>query len=234
MPCRSRRYTESQRQVERGRVYPLDEAIGKLKAMAPARFDETMECAVKLGIDPRHSDQQVRGSFSLPHGTGKARVVAVFAEGERADAAREAGADVIGADDLIERVQGGFTEFDVALATPDMMGRIGRLGRVLGPRGLMPSPKSGTVRDDVAEAVKEFKGGRIEFRNDATGNVHVPVGKASFSVEALADNVRAVLDQLVKSKPPASKGRYIQKVYVSSTMNPAIQVETGSSASGAN
>ena len=156
MPCRSRRYTESHRQVERGRVDPLDEAIGKLKAMAPARFDETMECAVKLGIDPRHSDQQVRGSFSLPHGTGKARVVAVFAEGERADAAREAGADVIGADDLIERVQGGFTEFDVALATPDMMGRIGRLGRVLGPRGLRPSPKSGTVRDDVAEAVQEF------------------------------------------------------------------------------
>ena len=234
MPRTSRRYRESQTHVESGRLYTLTDALAALKTMAPARFDETVECAVKLGIDPRHSDQQVRGSFSLPHGTGKTRVVAVFAEGERAEAARAAGADVVGSDDLIEKVQGGFTDFDVALASPDMTGRIGRLGRVLGPRGLMPSPKAGTVREDVGEAVKEFKGGRIEFRNDATGNIHVPVGKVSFSVEALAENVRAVLDQLVRSKPPAAKGRYIQKVYVSSTMNPALQVEAGSSAPGAN
>ena len=234
MARRSRRYQESRRQADRSQLHPLEDALEQLKAMRPARFDETVECSVQLGIDPRHSDQQVRGSFSLPHGTGKDRAVAVFAEGENADAAKEAGADIVGADELIERVQGGFTDFDVALATPDMMGRIGRLGRVLGPRGLMPSPKSGTVRGDIGEAVKEFKGGRIEFRNDATGNVHVPVGKASFSIEALCDNVHAVLDQLVKVKPPAAKGRYIQKVYVSSTMNPAVQVEAGSSASGAN
>lgn len=234
MPCRSRRYTESARQVERGRIYPLDEALRQLKAMAQARFDETMECAVKLGIDPRHSDQQVRGSISLPHGTGKTRVLAVFAEGEKADTARSAGADHVGADELIEKVQAGFTDFDVALATPDMMGRIGRLGRVLGPRGLMPSPKSGTVREDVAEAVGEFKAGRIEFRNDASGNVHVPVGKVSFDVEALAENVRALLDRLLAMKPAAARGRYIQKVFLTSTMNPAIQVETSPSAPEAN
>ena len=234
MPCRSRRYTESVRQVERGRIYPLDEALRQLKAMAPVRFDQTMECAVKLGIDPRHSDQQVRGSISLPHGTGKTRVLAVFAEGEKADAARSAGADHVGADELIEKVQAGFTDFDVALATPDMMGRIGRLGRVLGPRGLMPSPKSGTVREDVAEAVGEFKAGRIEFRNDASGNVHVPVGKVSFDIEALAENVRALLARLLAMKPAAARGRYIQKVFLTSTMNPAIQVETSPSAPEAN
>jgi large subunit ribosomal protein L1 len=213
--------------VDHSRTYTLEEALQQLKAMPTVRFDETVECSVQLGIDPRHSDQQVRGSISLPHGTGKTRRVAVFAEGAQADEARQAGADVVGSDDLIELVQGGAVDFEVALATPEMMGRIGRLGRVLGPRGLMPSPKSGTVRADVAQAVREFKGGRIEFRNDAGGNVHVPVGKLSFSVEALAENVRALVDQLSRLKPPAAKGRYLNKVHVSSTMNPAFQVNLG-------
>lgn len=227
MPRRSRRYERSRQAVDRTRVYPLAEALDELRKMEPARFDETIECSVLLGIDPRHSDQQVRGSIALPNGTGKERVIAVFADGPAADAAREAGADIVGADDLVERVNGGFTEFDVALAVPSMMGRIGRLGRVLGPRGLMPSPKSGTVREDIAEAVSEFKAGRIEFRNDSGGNVHVPVGKASFATEALAENVRALVDQLVRMKPTAAKGRYVRKVFVGSTMNPAIQIEMG-------
>jgi len=225
MVVRSRRYQQSLQAVDRSRAYALEEALQRLKSMAPARFDETVECSVQLSIDPRHSDQQVRGSIALPHGTGKARRVAVFTEGSRAEAARQAGADLVGADELIEKVAGGFMEFDVVLATPDMMSRIGRLGRHLGPRGLMPSPKSGTVREDIAAAVAEFKGGRIEFRNDAGGNVHVPVGKVSFSAEHLAENVRAVVDQLVRLKPPAAKGKYLMKVYVSSTMNPAVRVK---------
>ena len=225
MVCRSRRYQQSRQSVDRSRPYPLEEALQQVKSLPPARFDETVECSVQLSIDPRHSDQQVRGSIALPHGTGKTRRVAVFAEGSRAEAARQAGADHVGADDLIEKVMGGFMDFDVALATPDMMSRIGRLGRHLGPRGLMPSPKSGTVREDIAAAVGEFRGGRIEFRNDAGGNVHVPVGKVSFSTEHLAENVRALIDQLLRLKPPAAKGKYLMKVYVGSTMNPAVRVQ---------
>jgi len=224
MSTRSRRYQQSRQVVDRTRLYTVEEAIEALKSMAPARFDETVECSVQLGIDPRHSDQQVRGNLTLPHGIGRERTVAVFAEGERAEAARQAGADIVGSDELIARVQEGFMEFDVALATPDMMGRIGRLGRFLGPRGLMPSPKSGTVREDIAEAVREFKAGKIEFRNDAGGNVHVPVGKLSFSTEALAANVRALLEQLTRLRPAATKGKYIRKIYLSSTMNPAVPV----------
>lgn len=182
---------------------------------------------MQLGIDPRHGEQQVRGNISLPHGTGKGRTVAVFAEGARAEAAREAGADIIGADDLIERVENGFMDFEVALATPDMMGRIGRLGRHLGPRGLMPSPKSGTVRDDIGQAVGEFKAGKIEFRNDSGGNVHLAVGKLSFSDQALVENVQALIDQLLRMKPPAAKGKYLKQVYLGSTMNPAIQIDVG-------
>jgi large subunit ribosomal protein L1 len=227
MGRRSRRYEKSRQLADRSRAFALEEAIETLKAMNPARFDETLECSVQLGIDPRHSDQQVRGSIALPHGTGKERRVAVFAEGAKGEAAAQAGADCVGADELIERVEGGFADFDVALATPDMMGRIGRLGRYLGPRGLMPSPKSGTVREDIAEAVAEFKAGRIEFRNDSGGNVHVPVGKISFATEAVAENVHALIDQLVRMKPPASKGKYLSKVCICSTMNPAIQVDLG-------
>ncbi|MHC4479748.1 MAG: 50S ribosomal protein L1 [Planctomycetota bacterium] len=224
MAQRSRRYQESRQMVEAGRAYPLEEALELLKSMAPARFDETVECAVQLGIDARHSDQQVRSSIALPHGTGQERRVAVFAEGAQAEAAVEAGADFVGADEMIERVEGGFTDFDVAVATPQMMSRIGRLGRHLGPRGLMPSPKSGTVREDVGEAVAEFKAGRIEFRNDAGGNVHVPMGKLSFPTEALAGNVRALLEQLLRLKPAGAKGKYLRQICVSSTMNPAVQV----------
>lgn len=224
MVRRSRRYVQSRQLVDRSRQYTLEEAINGLKGMAPAHFDETVECHVQLSIDARHSDQQVRGSIALPHGTGKTRRVAVFADGSRAEAARQAGADIVGADDLIAKVEGGFTDFDVALATPDMMGRIGRLGRHLGPRGLMPSPKSGTVREDIGPAVTEFKGGRIEFRNDAGGNIHVAVGKLSFPTEALAANVRALIDQLVRMKPPAAKGKYISKVCVAATMSPAVPV----------
>ena len=225
MGRKSRRYTESLQVADRSEAYPLNEAIEKLKAMKPARFDETVELHVQLGIDARHSDQQVRGSISLPHGTGQERTVAVFADGAGADAAREAGADIVGADDLIERVTEGFTGFDVALATPDMMSRIGRLGRFLGPRGLMPSPKSGTVRSDIGEAVQEFKAGKVEFRNDSGGNIHVAVGKISFDTSALAENVLALIEQLQRMKPTAAKGRYLRKVFVTSTMNPAVPVE---------
>ncbi len=225
MPRRSRRYRNSKKLADPTRAYPLEQAIEKLKTFEPVRFDETVECSVQLGIDPRHSDQQVRGTIALPHGTGRERRVAVFAEGPDADAARAAGADVVGSDELVERVSEGLTDFDVALATPDMMGRIGRLGRVLGPRGLMPSPKSGTVRKDIGEAVAEFKAGKIEFRNDAGGNVHVPVGKLSFPTQDLAENVRAFVDQVVRIKPPAAKGRYLGDVHVCSTMNPALKVD---------
>ncbi len=225
MGQRSRRYERSRQVVDGARTYSLKEALDTLKSMAPARFDETVECCVQLGIDPRHSDQQVRGNISLPHGTGKERTVAVFAEGDKAEAARNAGADIVGADDLIERVEGGFMDFDVALATPDMMGRIGRLGRHLGPRGLMPSPRSGTVQEDIDQAVREFKAGKIEFRNDTGGNVHMMIGKLSFSIDALAENTQALIDLLLRMKPPAAKGKYLKKVCVCSTMNPAIQVQ---------
>ena len=224
MGRRSRRYQQSRQLVERTRAFPVEEAIEALKSMSPARFDETVECSVQLGVDARQSDQQVRGSISLPNGTGQKRTVAVFAEGAKAEAAGQAGADIVGADDLIGKVEEGFMGFDVALATPDMMGRIGRLGRYLGPRGLMPSPKSGTVREDIEEAVGEFKAGKIEFRNDSGGNVHVPVGKLSFSTEDLAENVRALISQLLRMKPPAARGRYLCKACICSTMSPAIQI----------
>ncbi len=225
MGQRSRRYQRSRQVVDGARTYSLKEALDTLKSMDPARFDETVECCVQLGIDPRHSDQQVRGNISLPHGTGKERTVAVFAEGDKAEAARNAGADIVGADDLVERVADGFMDFDVALATPDMMSRIGRLGRFLGPRGLMPSPRSGTVQEDIDQAVREFKAGKIEFRNDTGGNVHMVVGKLSFSIDALAENTQALIDLLLRMKPPAAKGKYLMKVSVCSTMNPAIQVQ---------
>ena len=225
MGQRSRRYQRSRQVVDGALTYSLKEALDTLKSMDPARFDETVECCVQLGIDPRHSDQQVRGNISLPHGTGKERTVAVFAEGDKAEAARNAGADIVGADDLVERVADGFMDFDVALATPDMMSRIGRLGRFLGPRGLMPSPRSGTVQEDIDQAVREFKAGKIEFRNDTGGNVHMVVGKLSFSIDALAENTQALIDLLLRMKPPAAKGKYLMKVSVCSTMNPAIQVQ---------
>ena len=197
-----------------------------MKGLAKATFDETVELAVRLGVDPRRADQIVRGSISLPAGTGRTARVAVFAAGEPAAEARAAGADVVGADDLVARIEKeGFLDFDVAIATPDLMAQVGRLGRVLGPRGLMPNPKTGTVTTDVAKAVAEFKAGRVEYRTDRVGNVHVPIGKASFERAALLDNFRAVLDELIRAKPAAAKGRYMRSLTLSSTMGPGVRID---------
>jgi large subunit ribosomal protein L1 len=225
MATKGKRYTDAVRGFDRQRLHGLGEAVDVVKRLAPAGFDETVELAVRLGVDPRRADQIVRGTVALPAGTGKAVRVAVFAAGEAAEQARAAGADVVGSDDLVERVQGGFLDFDVTIATPEMMGQVGRLGRLLGPRGLMPNPKTGTVTPDVARAVTEFKGGRVEYRTDKYGNIHVPVGRVSFDRSALVDNVRAVLDELHRAKPAAAKGRYVRSVTLSSTMGPGVKVD---------
>jgi large subunit ribosomal protein L1 len=204
----------------------LAQAIELAKANATAKFDETMDLAVRLGVDPKHADQMVRGTVVLPHGTGKPVRVLVFAKGEKEKEARDAGADYVGAEDMVERIQGGWLDFDRAIATPDVMGLVGRLGKVLGPRGLMPNPKTGTVTFEVGKAVREFKGGKIEFRVEKAGIVHVPFGKASFTPQQLSENAVAVLDALVRAKPAASKGRYVQGVSISSTMGPGIRVDT--------
>ncbi len=220
----SRRYVESRQKIDGQRQYSLGEAVGLLKSLRPARFDETVQVAVQLGIDPRQTTQQVRGSVSLPHGIGKAVRVVVFATGEKAEAARQAGADAVGGADLIERVEQGWMDFDVALAVPEMMRMLARLGRQLGPRGLMPTPKNGTVREDIGDAVKEFKAGKVELRNDSGGNVHAPVGKLSFTAQALEDNIRELLDQLARMKPAGCKGKYMRRVVLSSAMGPGIKV----------
>jgi len=196
-----------------------------VKVTATAKFDETIEIACRLGVDPRKADQIVRGTLSLPAGTGKTNRVAVFAAGEAAQAARDAGADVVGAEDLVAQVSGGFLDFDIAIATPDLMGQVGGLGRVLGPRGLMPNPKTGTVTMDVAKAVTEFKGGRVEYKTDRFGNIHLRVGKASFSEADLVKNISAVVDELLRAKPASSKGRYLMGVTISSTMGPGIKID---------
>ncbi|MDA8263339.1 MAG: 50S ribosomal protein L1 [Actinomycetota bacterium] len=212
---------------DRTRLHGPTEAVETAKRLATAKFDETIELAVRLGVDPRKADQIVRGTVSLPAGTGRTVRVAVFAAGEAAIAAREAGADVVGADDLVNRIQSeNFLEFDVAIATPDQMAQVGKLGRLLGPRGLMPNPKTGTVTNDVAKAVAEFKSGRVEYRTDRVGNVHVPIGKASFANESLLDNFRAVIDELSRAKPAAAKGRYFRSVTLASTMGPGVKVDT--------
>ena len=226
MVTTSKRYTDAQRTFDRERLYGPAEATDLIKAAPGAKFDETVELAVRLGVDPRKADQMLRGTISLPAGTGKPVRVAVFAAGPAAAEAREAGADVVGAEDLVERVQGGFMDFDVAIATPDQMGQVGKLGRVLGPRGLMPNPKTGTVTPEVAKAVQEFKGGRVEYRTDRYGNVHVPIGKVSFELGALQQNFSAVIDELERAKPSSSKGKYMKKVVVSSTMGPGVKVDT--------
>src|SRR5437763_6844413 len=207
MVTTSKRYTDAQRTFDRERLYGPAEAIDLLKAMPGPKFDETIELAVRLGVDPRKADQMLRGTISLPSGTAKPVRVAVFSAGPAAAEAREAGADVVGADDLVERIQGGFMDFDVAIATPDLMGQVGKLGRVLGPRGLMPNPKTGTVTAEVGKAVTEFMGGRVEYRTDRYGNVHVPLGHASFDKPALLANFRAVIDELLPAKPASAKGR---------------------------
>jgi large subunit ribosomal protein L1 len=226
MTHRGKKYVDASRRFDRDRLYPPAEALELVKSLASRNFDETVEATFRLGIDPRKADQMIRGTVSLPHGTGKDVRVAVFATGDAAREAQEAGADVVGADDLVERVQGGFLDFDVAIATPDLMPLVGKLGRVLGPRGLMPNPKTGTVTTDVGKAVEEFKGGKVEYRTDRYGNVHVPIGKVSFEPDALRANFAAVLDEIQRAKPASSKGRYIKKISLSPTMGPSVRIDT--------
>jgi len=221
----SKRYDAAAAKIAPDRQYSLDEALGVLKSMPGARFDESVDLSFRLGVDPKHADQMVRGAVVLPHGIGKTVRVAVFAKGEKEREAREAGADVVGAEDLVERVQGGWMEFDTAVATPDLMGQVGRLGKVLGPRGLMPNPKLGTVTFDVSRAVREAKAGKIEFRVDKAGNIHTPVGKRSFSAEHLRDNAMALIEAIVRAKPAAAKGTYLKSLTVSSTMSPGVPVD---------
>jgi large subunit ribosomal protein L1 len=211
--------------VDRERFYPVDEAIALVKSNATAKFDETVEVALNLGVDPRHADQMVRGVVSLPKGTGKDVRVAVFAKGAKADEAKAAGADVVGAEDLMEQVQGGQIDFDRVIATPDMMGIVGRLGKVLGPKGLMPNPKLGTVTMDVTKAVTDAKGGQVEFRVEKAGIVHAGIGKASFSEADLTENFRAFMDAIVRNKPSGAKGKFIHKVSVTSTMGPGVKID---------
>ena len=220
-----KKYVAAAASFDRDTLHDLAAAIGKVKTMATAKFDETVEVAVRLGLDTKKSDQTIRGTVTMPSGTGKSVRVAVFGAGDAAKQAREAGADVVGADDLAAEVEKGNLNFDIAIATPDMMPLVGKLGRALGPRGLMPNPKTGTVTTDVARAVSEFKGGKVEYRTDRYGNVHVPVGKASFTADALVANVRAVLDELQRAKPAAAKGRYVKRITVSSTMGPGVKVD---------
>jgi len=222
---RGKRYKEALEKVDRTRSYLLDEGLLLLHQLPAAKFDETVECAVRLGVDPRHADQMVRSTVVLPQGTGKTVRVLVFAKGEHEVAAREAGADYVGAEDLVEKIQGGWIEFDVAIATPEMMKIVGRLGKVLGARGLMPNPKSGTITFDVAAAVKESKAGKIEFRVDKAGILHVPVGKRSFSVDRLRENIHAFIEAVLRSKPAAAKGTYLKSVTISSTMGPGIKID---------
>ena len=224
----SKRLAAMREKVERGRLYEAAEALRLLQETANPKFDETVEVAVNLGVDPRKSDQIVRGSTVLPNGTGKEVRVAVFASGPRADEAREAGAEIVGLEDLAERVRAGELEFDIAIATPDSMRVVGQLGRILGPRGLMPNPKTGTVTEDVTTAVANAKGGQVQYRTDRAGIIHCPIGKVSFDVDALRENLAALVAQLVRAKPAASKGVYLRKVTVSSTMGPGIAVDKAS------
>jgi len=223
--AKGKKYTDATRRYDRDHLHSVQEAIDLVKGLASANFDESVELAVRLGVDPRKADQMVRGTVGLPSGTGKDVRVAVFANGPAAAAAREAGADLVGADDLAAQVEGGMFDFDVAIATPDLMPLVGRLGRALGPRGLMPNPKTGTVTPDVARAVTEFKGGKVEYRTDRYGNVHVPIGKASFEAQALLANFRAVVDELQRAKPASSKGRYVRRVTIASTMGPGVNID---------
>jgi large subunit ribosomal protein L1 len=220
-----KKYVDATRKFDRDRLHTPEEAFDLVKSLAKRNFDETVEITFRLGIDPRKADQMIRGTVSLPHGTGKAVRVAVFATGDAAREAEDAGADVVGADDLVARVQEGFLDFDVAIATPDLMSQVGRLGRVLGPRGVMPNPKTGTVTTDIGKTVAEFKAGKVEYRTDRNGNVHVPIGKVSFERDALLENFQAVLDEILRNKPAAAKGRYFKSIATSSTMGPGIRID---------
>jgi large subunit ribosomal protein L1 len=220
-----KRYVDATKRYDQTQLHGPSEAIDLVKSLAAAKFDETIEMVVQLGVDPRKADQQVRGTVALPSGTGKDVRIAVFANGEAAADARAAGADLVGGDDLLAQVEGGMLDFDLVIATPDLMPQVGKLGRVLGPRGLMPNPKTGTVTTDPAKAVGEFKGGRVEYRTDRYGNVHVPLGKVSFDEAALAANLIAVIDELNRVKPASAKGRYIRRLTVSSTMGPGVKID---------
>ena len=222
-----KKYTDAVAKYDRDSFYAPAEALGLVKEMASAKFDETVEVAIRLGVDPRKADQMVRGTVALPSGTGRDVRVAVFAAGAAAEEARAAGADIVGADDLAAEIEAGKMDFDLTIATPDMMPLVGRLGRALGPRGLMPNPKTGTVTTDVGRAVGEFKGGKVEYRTDRYGNVHVQLGKVSFESSAIEANFRAVIDEIQRAKPASAKGRYIKKITVSSTMGPGVRVDTG-------
>ncbi|MDA0999729.1 MAG: 50S ribosomal protein L1 [bacterium] len=225
MAKHGKRYKDAREKVDRDKVYPLDEAVGLIKEMASVKFDETVEISAKLGVDPRHADQMVRGSVVLPNGIGKNQVVIAFAKGDKAREAQEAGADVVGDDELAERIQGGWMAFDRVVATPDVMGVVGKLGKILGPRGLMPNPKSGTVSFDMARVIKEIKAGKVEYRVDKAGIIHAAIGKASFEQNALSENLMAVVDALMRAKPSSSKGVYFRGLTVSSTMSPGVKVD---------
>jgi large subunit ribosomal protein L1 len=220
-----KKYTDAARRYDIEQLHDTSAALELVRSLASKNFDETVEAAFRLGVDPRKADQMLRGTVSLPKGSGKTVRVVVFAQGDAARAAEEAGADLVGAEDLVAQVEGGFLDFDVAISTPDLMGQVGKLGRTLGPRGLMPNPKTGTVTMDVGKTVAEFKAGKVEYRTDRYGNVHVPIGKASFETTALLENYHAVLDELLRAKPAASKGRYLKAVTTSSTMGPGVKVD---------
>ncbi len=222
---RSKRFREALSKRDASTQYPLAEAVKLVKEAATAKFDETVEISVRLGVDPRHADQMVRGSVTLPHGLGKTKRVLVLTKGEKEKEALDAGADYVGLDEYVEKIQGGWLDFDAVVATPDVMSQVGKLGKILGPRGLMPNPKSGTVTFNVAEAVKEIKAGKVDFRVDKYGILHVPLGKVSFPAEKLAENVKAFMEAVVRLKPPTAKGQYVRSVTLSSTMGPGIKVD---------
>ena len=221
---KGKKYSDSLKLIDRAKLYDPEEAIALVKQTAKAKFDETVEISLRLGVDPRHADQQVRGAVVLPHGTGKTVRVLVFAKGDKAAEAEAAGADYVGAEDMVAKIQGGWFDFDVCVATPDMMGLVGRLGRVLGPKGLMPSPKAGTVTMNVAQAISDIKAGKVEYRVDKTAIIHCPLGKASFDADKLTENLRTLMDAVIKAKPAAAKGTYMRSVYLSSTMGPGIKL----------
>lgn len=225
MPVMTKRLKTAEALIDRTKTYSVEEAMDIVKMAPAAKFDESVDLSLRLGVDPKHADQMVRGAIVLPHGIGKTVRVAVFAKGEKEREARDAGADVVGAEDLVEKIQGGWLEFDTAVATPDLMGQVGRLGKVLGPRGLMPNPKVGTVTFDVARAIREVKAGKVEFKVDKAGNVQVPVGKRSFAAADLAANASAIIEALVKARPAAAKGQYLRSITVSTTMGPGVHVD---------
>ena len=225
MAKRGKRYKALLEKFDKYTEYPVKEAIKLVKELATAKFDETVELHMKMGIDPKKPDQNIRSSVVLPHGTGKNVRVLVFAEGPKAEEARQAGADYVGSDDLIEKIKNGWLDFDVAIATPDQMRKVSKVARILGPRGLMPNPKAGTVTNDLASAIKEFKAGKIEFRNDKTGNLHIPIGKASFDEEKLLENLKAALSAVLAAKPSSAKGVYIKKMVLAPTMGPGVRVD---------